>query len=121
MAANPDASAVLRTLWDRIDAQDWEGMAALLDPQLQARYVDTGETFNAGELVRLNREYPGRWHTTVEEIVGDGERAVSRTRVSDGRVTHYAASFATVTDGLITSLVEVWVQAGAPVPVHLRP
>jgi hypothetical protein len=71
--------------------------------------------------VRVSREYPGRWHAAVEEIVGDGDRAVSRTRVSDGRQTHYAASFATVTDGLITSLIEVWVEAGAPVPAHLRP
>ena len=116
MAENSEASAVLRELWARIDAQDWEGLAGLLDPGLTAHYTHTGENFSPDELVRLNREYPGRWHVDVEDVVGEGDRAVSRARVSDGTQTHHVASFATVRGGLVTELVEVWAESGVPAP-----
>ncbi len=121
MAEHSEASEILRALWARIDAQDWDGMAGLLDPHLRARYVHTGETFDPGELVRLNREYPGRWHATVEDIVGTGQRAVSRTRVSNGQQTYHVASFVTVRDGMIADLVEVWADSGASPPPGSRP
>jgi SnoaL-like domain len=116
MAENSEASAVLRELWARIDAQDWDGLAALLDPRLTAHYTHTGENFGPGELVRLNREYPGRWHVDVEDVVGEGARAVSRARVSDGTQTHHVASFATVRGGLVTELVEVWAESSVAAP-----
>ncbi len=96
MAERSEASEILRELWARIDAQDWDGLAGLLDPRLQARYTHTGEIFDADGLVRVNREYPGRWHADVEDVVGAGERAASRARVSDGQQTYHVASFATV-------------------------
>ncbi len=99
---------MLRAFLERIDARDWDGMAELLDPQLHATYVHNGETFDAAGLVRFNREYPGRWRVTAEDIVVSGARAVSRARVSDGAETYYVASFATVAGGRIVELVEVW-------------
>lgn len=111
-----DSEDVLRQLWARIDEQDWDGMATLLDPGLRAEYVHTGENFDVAGLVRFNREYPGSWGATVEDLVVSGDRAVSRTRVSDGRQTFYAASFATVRDGRIVDLVEVWTGPVGPPP-----
>jgi hypothetical protein len=115
-----DAEDVLRQLWARIDEQDWDGMATLLDPGLRASYVHTGETFDAAGLVHFNREYPGNWRATVEELVVSGDRAVSRTRVSDGRQTFYAASFATVRAGLVVDLVEVWTGPVGPPPDYRK-
>jgi hypothetical protein len=120
MAENSEASEILRELWARIDAQDWDGLAGLLDPRLAAHYTHTGENFGADELVRLNREYPGRWHVDAEDVVGEGERAVSRARVSDGTETYHVASFATASGGLVTELVEVWAESGMPAPAHRR-
>jgi hypothetical protein len=114
-----DPESVLLQLWARIDQQDWDGMGALLDSGLRARYVHTGETFDAPGLVRFNREYPGNWRATVD-LVGSGERAVSRTRVTDGRQTFFAASFATVRAGLIVDLVEVWTGPVGPPPDYRR-
>jgi hypothetical protein len=121
MAENGEASGVVRALWARIDARDWEGLAGLLDPRLTVSYTQTGETFGPGEYVSVNREYPGRWHAEVEDVVGDAGRAVSRTRVSDGEQTYHVASFATVDGGRITSMVEVWSQSGQAVPADRRP
>jgi hypothetical protein len=120
MAENSEASEVLRELWARIDAQDWDGLAGLLDPRLTAHYTHTGEDFSPGELVHLNREYPGRWQVNVEDVVGEGARAVSRARVSDGSQAYHVASFATVHGGLVTELVEVWSESGVPAPADRR-
>jgi hypothetical protein len=53
--------------------------------------------------------------------VSAGERAVSRTRVSDGQQAYHVASFATVRGGLITDLVEVWSESGQLPPADRRP
>jgi hypothetical protein len=116
VAGQAEAAEVLREMWARIDAQDWDGMAGLLDPRLEVRYTDTGETFDPAAFVRLNREYPGRWHVDVEDVVGAGDRAVSRARVSDGQETFHVASFATVRGGRVTGLVEVWSETGVAPP-----
>ncbi|HEY3732830.1 MAG TPA: nuclear transport factor 2 family protein [Streptosporangiaceae bacterium] len=121
MAEHSGAGEILRELWARIDAQDWDGLAALLDPGLQVRYTETGEVFDADGFVGVNREYPGRWHADVEDVVGAGERAVSRTRVSDGQQTFHVASFVTVRGGLITNLVEVWSESGQLPAADRRP
>lgn len=91
MTGDNDAGRILRQMWDRIDAQDWDGMAKLFDPHLRASYVHTGEVFDASALVSVNRDYPGRWHVTVEDLVASGGRAVSRARVSDGTETYHRA------------------------------
>ncbi len=119
-ASMTDAEDVLRQLWARIDEQDWDGMATLLDPGLRAEYVHTGETFDAAALVRFNREYPGSWRASVEELVATGDKAVSRTRVSGGGRTFYAASFATVQAGRIVHLVEVWTGPVGPPPDYRK-
>lgn len=116
-----EAGQVLRTMWQFIDAQDWEAMAGIMDAGLQARYVHTGEAFDKQALVTLNREYPGRWHATVEDVVTEGERAVSRACVSDGAETYHVASFATVRGGKIVQLVEVWTSGSAQPPRSRRP
>lgn len=117
MTEHSEAAGVLREMWARIDARDWEGLGGLLDPGLVVNYTQTGETFDPAGFVRVNSEYPGRWHVAVEDVVGGGERAVSRARLSDGQQTYHVASFATVRGGHITDMVEVWSETGlAPPP-----
>lgn len=121
MTTSDEVATVLRTWWRRIDATDWNGMAELLHPDLRAHYVHTGEVLTAPMLVRVNREYPGRWKATVEDLVASGDRAVSRTRVTDGVDTFHVASFATVRAGTIVELVEVWTNGVTEVPEDRRP
>jgi hypothetical protein len=52
--------------------------------------------------------------------VGEGARAASRARVSDGTQTYHVASFATVRGGLVTELTEVWAESGGPAPADRR-
>ncbi len=116
-----EAAQVLGDLWAMIETQQWDKIADLLDPAVQVRYVHTGEVLNAERYVRINRDYPGRWHAAVSDIVGGGDHAASCTRVYDGDQTFWVASFATTRDGRITELVEVWTEAGQqPPPSRMR-
>jgi ketosteroid isomerase-like protein len=118
------AEQTLREFWARLDRADWAGLNELLDPALTVDYLTTGEHFDgAPAFVRLNAEYPGRWRATVLDLVADGDRAVSSTRVAagDGSETHYVTSFATVRGGLVTRLTELWAEADQPVDTRRRP
>jgi hypothetical protein len=116
MAEHYEAVRVLDDLWEMIEKQQWDKIPDLLDPAVRISYVHTGELFDAESYVRLNRDYPGRWHATVHDMVGNGDRAVSRTRIYDSEQTFWVASFATTRDGKLTELVEVWTDAGQQPP-----
>ena len=120
MADHDEATRVLTDLWQLIDSQRWDAMADLLDPAVQVDYVHTGERMDGAGFIQLNRDYPGRWYAQIADIVGDGERAVSRTRVTDGAETYWVASFATTKAGRITELVEVWTEGGQSPPAGTR-
>ena len=45
----------------------------------------------------------------------------ARLHAEDGSEAHFVTSFATVRDGLVTDLTELWAEAGQPVPEDKRP
>ena len=100
--------AVLERFVSLIDAQDWQGLRALLTDDAVVTYDHDGQVFDADAFVAYNRDYPGRWRLTLEDVVVGGDRAATRTRVTDGEQTYYVAGFATVRDGQVTRLAEVW-------------
>jgi hypothetical protein len=116
MAEHEEAVRVLADLWEMIGTQQWDKMPDLLDPAVRVRYVHTGELFDAESYVRVNRDYPGRWHASVHDIVGDGDRAASCTRIYDEEQTFWVASFATTRNGRITELTEMWTESGQQPP-----
>jgi SnoaL-like domain len=118
MTDDDEAGRVLRAFWERIDAQDWDAMADLLGPGFEASYLHTGEVFDADAMVRLNREYPGRWRVEIDDLVTSGERAVSRASIRGGDQTFHVASFATVRSGRVVDLVELWTDGVATPPEH---
>lgn len=124
MPASVDAAETLTRFADAIATRDWDALAAVLAPGFSARLVHTGETFDRDGFVAFNRDYPGPWTFTREDLVAAGAAGVLRARVSSGRATYYAASFATLDDdGRIAELLEVWTDAvaadgGQPHPHH---
>jgi len=119
-----NAEQTLRNFWDRINQRDWAGLGQLLTPGLQTRYLATDELIDGAEgFVRLNAEYSGRWRVTVLDLVAAGDRAVTCARLDaeEGSEAHYVTSFATVRDGLVADLTELWADAGQEVPQDRRP
>jgi len=105
------SAPTLRPFADAIDARDWGTLRTLLAPDFCALFVHDGRTFDADSFVAFQRDYPGRWRFEVVDHVAVGDRAVARSRVSDGDQVHWVASFATLTDELVSDLVEVWTEA----------
>jgi SnoaL-like domain len=122
MTEHSEAGEILTEMWARIDARQWDRLAELLDPDVQVRYVHTGELLDFNGILRANSDYPGRWRANVEELVSVGPRAVSRTRLDDGESTFHVATFATTARGRITAMTEVWTDTGQPAhPSRLQP
>ena len=69
------------------------------------------EILAVGAFVAFQRDYPGRWRFEVVDQLVAGDRVVARSRVSDGQQVFWVATFATLTDGLVSDLVEVWTGA----------
>jgi len=120
-----DAADTVTRLAEVIDAHDWVGLPALLHRDFTCRLVHTGEVFDAATWVRFNADYPGFQRFVLEDLVGSGDRAVARARVtgtgSDGEGLVFAvACFVTVSDGLIRDLTEVWADVDQAPPAGTR-
>ena len=121
-----DAATLLTRFAEVIDAHDWEGLRALLHPDFTCRLVHTGETFDRDQWVRLNADYPGFQRLLLEDLVAQDDRGVLRATVigtSDGGddLVFAVASFATLRDGFIVELTEVWADIDQPAPPGTRP
>jgi len=120
-----DAAAVLTRLTDVIDRHAWDEMPALLAADFSCRLVHTGEVFDGPQWVRLNAEYPGFERMVVEDLVGNGDRAVCRAHVtgrgSEGEQQRFeVATFITTRDDRIVEMTEVWTDVGQTPPEGTR-
>ena len=121
-----DTAALLARLAEVIDAHDWAGLADLLHPDFTCRLVHTGEVFDRDGWVRFNADYPGFERMHLEDLVAADDRGVLRARVtcagSDGADQVFVvASFASVQDGLLAELTEVWTDVDQQAPDGTRP
>ncbi len=105
------STPTLRPFAYAIDTQDWDTLRTLLAADFHGLFVQDGRSFDADSFVAFQRDYPGRWRFEVVEHLVSGDRVVARSRVSDGQQVFWVATFATVTDGLVSDLVEVWTEA----------
>lgn len=106
------ADAPLLRYADALDRQDWPGLRALLGDGFRADFVHDGRTFDADAFVAFQADYPGDWRVSVLDHVREGDRAVVRCAVTDGRETYGVATFARVGgDGRLREVVEVWTEA----------
>jgi ketosteroid isomerase-like protein len=98
-------------LWEAMEARDWETVGALLADDVIVDWPQSGERIRGREaVIRVNAEYPGEWHVTVERLLASGDEAVTEARVDwpeDGHVDR-AISWFTLREGLVAHIREWW-------------
>ncbi|QMW65687.1 nuclear transport factor 2 family protein [Mumia sp. ZJ1417] len=105
-----DAVQVVTALETRMQARDWDAVAALVHPEAVIEWPRTGETFLGPAYVAMNRDYPEGWSITVRDVVGAGDRAATDLEVTQEGVdgVYVAAGFWTVRDGQVVAAREYW-------------
>lgn len=120
-----DSRTALEELLLAIDARRWDALGQFLHPDFDCHYVHTGESFGAEAWIRLNADYPGFDRLIVEDLVGAGDAAAARSRVTsrhEGEAVHFAcATFVKMRDGLICEMTEVWTDVNQIAPQGTRP
>ncbi len=110
-----DAAEVVRELWTRAQARDWDGFGALVAPDAAIAWPVTSERIvGRANYVAVNREYPEGWEIKILRVIGSGGQVASEVEVLHATMgTFRAASFWTVTDGQITAATEYWTSLGS--------
>lgn len=111
---------VVRAFFERMEARDWAGAAALVAHDTHLRYTSTAEEFEGDNIVAIKKAYPEGWTIHVEEVMASGARVAAQARVVHGDETFWCAGFYTVHDGVIADAVEHWVTEGAEAPPQWR-
>ncbi len=118
----PDApvDSVAR-FWQCFDDADFDGAGRLMRPDAVVLWPNTREIFRGRDgFIAINKQYPGRWRTTIEQMILHGDTVISVVRVDLDRVTGAAAagfhvvSFFEFKDGLISQITEYWGEDGEP-------
>ena len=105
----PSPAEIARLWWSAIDRSDFHAAASLLAPETSVEWPLSNERMeSAADWTLVNEHYPGKWSATIDSLVADGDIVVTTTTVTDGGISVLAISWFTVTNGLITRLVEYW-------------
>ncbi|KAB1108630.1 nuclear transport factor 2 family protein [Micromonospora aurantiaca] len=110
-----DSEAVVRALWDRMQARDWTGVGDLLADDVVVEWPVSAERIvGRDHYVKINAEYPEGWSIRVLRVVASGDTVVSEVEVPHEEMgVHRVASFWTVRDGRIVDGREYWTGLGA--------
>ena len=106
-----EPAEVVRELWDRIQARDWDAAGELLAEDVVVDWPQTRERIRGrANVIAVNRNYPEGWTIRVLRVLQDGDTAVSEVAVDHvDHGTFLAASFFVVRDSQVARGVEYWV------------
>ncbi|MFJ1538618.1 nuclear transport factor 2 family protein [Micromonospora chalcea] len=109
-----ETEAVVRALWDRMQARDWTGVGELLADDVVVEWPASAERIvGRDNYVKINAEYPEGWSIRVLRVVASDDTVVSEVEVPhEGMGVHRVASFWTVRDGRIIDGREYWTALG---------
>jgi SnoaL-like domain len=101
--------ALVRSYVERLEARDWAGVSALLQPDVVYRMPQTSEVVRGrGAYLRWNQEYPDGWHLRLAEAYGDDTGGAARLDVTFRDEPVSALVFVRVRDGLLAEVTDFW-------------
>ncbi len=103
---------VVGRFWALMDAEDWDGVGALLSDDFVADWPQSGERIpGRANFLRVNRDYPGSFAITLRRLLVDGDHAATEVGIADrtgGRPPDVAVSFFALRDGRIARVTDWW-------------
>jgi ketosteroid isomerase-like protein len=117
-----EPAEVVRELWSRIQARDWDAAGALLAEDVVVEWPQTRERIRGrANVIAVNRNYPEGWTIRVLRVLQDGDTAVSEVAVDHvDHGTFHAASFFEVRDRQVVGGTEYWVDPPTEEPPAWR-
>ncbi len=111
-------STTVHRYWMSADARDWETFASVIATGVRYDLPQTRERVHGrDDYLRFNQQYPGDWHLTLDQVLVDGDRAVSQTTFTlDGGTQQAVTFFEFDPAGLITSVTDFWPESYDPPP-----
>jgi ketosteroid isomerase-like protein len=106
----PTAGRVAVALYERFEARDWDGSAALLAADVVYLAPQTRErVVGRDALITYMRSYPGDWHLAVARVIAtDSEATVVVDATLDGEPVQSIAIFDVDASGPITAMTDYW-------------
>ena len=108
----------VRRFVELLEARDWDGWSALLDPDVVYEMPQSRERIRGRErYLRFNREYPTEWHLSPTRVLAEGDEGVCWFACRVGEETVDGIVFLRRgADGLVTEVVDFWPEASEPPP-----
>lgn len=105
------AGDVVRELWARFQAREWEAAGELLAEDVVVEWPQTRERIRGREnVLAVNRNYPEGWTIRVLRVLSEGDVAASEVAVDHvDHGTFHAASFFEIQDARVVRGTEYWV------------
>ncbi|CAM5523880.1 hypothetical protein SAVIM338S_03992 [Streptomyces avidinii] len=106
---------VVAQLWERIEARDWDGVAALIAEDAVIEWPVSGERIvgRANFLAVIgDDDYSDESSVEVLRILVDGDLVVTEVEIPQDHVVYRAVSLWTVRNGEIVGAREYWTSPG---------
>ena len=105
---------ILTNYWQKIDAKNWDALAAFFTLDAKISWPNTKETFDVPRFIHINANYPGTWQVKIETIIDGKDVLITVVKVDDGPISFHAVSLFTFHGDKIAALTEYWGEDGAP-------
>ena len=102
----------IRRFWQLFDAKRWDELLPMFHAECKIVWPNTSEDFTPEAYLRLNREYPGNWQITLEDVTEAQNKVISVIRINsvDNGQSLRGIGYFHLQDGLIYYLLEYFAE-----------
>ncbi len=119
MSKHEETRRIIEQFWAIMQTNDWQAVGTLLHDEYVLEWPQSSEVVRGREnFVAVNANYPaaGRWSFSINQIVVQGDIAVTDVDVTDTAIVGRAITFSRMRDGRIAQQTEFWPDPFAPAP-----
>ncbi len=105
-------SVVIR-YWEIINLADFDMLEGIFDKDAMILLPNTDEAFHSvKDFIQFNKDYPGKWHASIEmkEEVKDLVISITRVWNDDNSMSFFVTSVFKIINGKILRMEEYWAE-----------